>query len=181
MRLYLVRHLSPMVAPGICYGRTDLAVDPAVLASALPALRAQLPAGAPVVSSPLRRCAALAACLSVNAVRHDARLAELDLGAWEMRRWDDIARGEIDAWAADVALHRPGGGESVADMAARIAAFYADMVRERGPDTIVVCHAGAMRLLAACGRGLAPVDMARRAADQPNAIAYGEVLVLECV
>ena len=47
-------------------------------------------------------------------MRFDARLAELDFGHWEMQSWDGIPRAEVDAWAADVAHYRPGGGESVA-------------------------------------------------------------------
>ena len=46
-------------------------------------------------------------------VRLDARLVELDFGSWEMHHWDTIPRAQIDAWAADVALYRPGDGESV--------------------------------------------------------------------
>lgn len=180
MRLHLVRHLAPLVAPGICYGRTDLETDAEELARALPALRAALPAGAPVISSPLRRCAALASALGTE-VRFDARLAELDFGAWEMRSWSAIARAEIDAWAADVARYRPGGGESVFDMAERIAAFYSDLSSEDWPDAVVVCHAGAMRLLSARHTGLSPTGMAREAARQPHAIGYGEVIVLDCV
>ena len=180
MRLHLIRHLPPVVAPGTCYGRTDLAVGPEAQARALPLLRARLPAGAQVVSSPLRRCASLACALS-ESVRFDARLAELDFGAWEMRAWSDIARAEIDAWAADVVHYRPGGGESVFDMALRIDAFYQDLLRESWLEAVVVCHAGAMRLLAARQRGLDPLAMAREAARESHAIAYGEIMLLDCV
>lgn len=180
MRLHLVRHLAPMVAAGICYGRADLETDAQEQARALPALRAALPASAPIISSPLRRCAALATALGAQ-VRFDARLAELDFGAWEMRSWSAIARAEIDAWAADVACYRPGGGESVFDMAHRIAAFHSDLTREDWPDAIVVCHAGAMRLLSTCHAGLSPIEMAREAARKPHAIGYGEIIVLDCV
>ncbi|MCE3604221.1 histidine phosphatase family protein [Massilia sp. P8910] len=181
MRLYLVRHLAPMVAPGVCYGRTDLAVDPDLQALALPALRAALPAGVPVFSSPLRRCADLAAALGGAAVRYDARLAELDFGDWEMRRWDDIDRAGVDAWAADMACYRPGGGESVLDMALRVAAFHADCMLPRIPGAIVICHAGTIRLLSARARGLAPEAMALEAAQHPHAIAYGETVIIDCV
>lgn len=184
MRLHLVRHLAPSVAAGTCYGRTDLEVDPALHARALPALLAQLPAEAPVISSPLRRCASLASALAAAsgaAVRFDDRLAELDFGAWEMRSWSAIARAEIEAWAAQVATYRPGGGESVLDMAHRIAAFYAGLQREKPAQAIVVCHAGAIRLLCACHAGLEPADMAREAAGRPHAIGYGEIVVLDCV
>jgi alpha-ribazole phosphatase len=180
MRVHLVRHLAPLVAPGVCYGRTNIAVDLGLQAHALPALRALLPAGAPVISSPLRRCASLAAALCAN-VRLDARLVELDFGSWEMHHWDDIARVDIDAWAADVAHYRPGGGESVVDMAHRIAGFYDDLVRETAPESVLVCHAGTIRLMAARARGLDPAGMAREAAQRPHAIGYGEIVVLDCV
>lgn len=184
--LYLVRHLAPEVAGGICYGRTDLACSPTLIANALPALRAALPAGAPVYSSPLRRCADLAHSLvhtvadstADDAVTIDARLVELDFGAWEMRAWDNIPKSEVDAWAADVVHYRPGGAESVIEMATRIQAFYSDL--PAGP-VVVICHAGAIRLLAACGRGLAPAAMADAAAAAPNAIDYGEVVILDRV
>ena len=114
-------------------------------------------------------------------MRFDARLAELDFGQWEMRPWDAIVRAEIDAWAADVAVYRPGGGESVIDMAQRICGFYDELLRENLPTAAVVCHAGAIRLLAARARGLAPLAMARHAAEHPHAIAYGEVIMLESV
>ncbi len=180
MRVHLVRHLAPIVAPGVCYGRSNIAVDLGLQARALPALRAQLPLDGPVYSSPLRRCASLASSLSA-AVRFDARLVELDFGSWEMRHWDDIPRAEIDAWAADVALYRPGGGESVLDMAHRVAGFYDALVREAAPAAVVVCHAGTIRLMAARQRGLGPAAMAREAAQHPHAIGYGEIVVLDCV
>ncbi|MBC7685478.1 MAG: histidine phosphatase family protein [Bdellovibrionales bacterium] len=182
MRLHLIRHLAPLVAAGTCYGRTDLAVDATAQARAVPALRARLPAGVPVFSSPLVRCAWLALALAREAdVRIDARLLELDFGKWEMRSWDQIARVEIEAWAADVAAYRPGGGESVTEMALRIDAFYAALMREHWADVVIVCHAGAMRLLSARQAGLSPAEMAREAAQQPHAIGYGEIIVLDCV
>jgi len=180
MRLFLVRHLPPLVAPGVCYGRTDLATDPAVQALALPALRAALPANAPLYSSPLQRCAVLAHALG-GPVTFDARLAELDFGAWEMQPWDAIARADIDAWAADVAGYRPGGGDSVAGMAVRIAGFYADLLRAGAPEAVVVCHAGAIRLLTARAAGMDVPAMAQAAAAQPHRIGYGEIVILDCV
>jgi alpha-ribazole phosphatase len=183
MRLILVRHPQPLVAAGICYGGTDLDVAPEQLERALAALAPQLPAGVPLYSSPLRRCAGLAARLSPFPI-FDRRLVEMDFGDWEMQPWDDIPRADIDAWAADMVNYRPGGGDSVLRMAERIAAFYADLQRQLGEDhegggeAIVVCHAGAMRLLKACHAGLPPAEMALQAAGTPHKIAYGGLLVL---
>jgi len=180
MRLHLVRHLAPLVDAGVCYGRTDLGTDPAKQLLALPALRAALPLAAPFYSSPLRRCAVLAGALG-GPVLLDARLAELDFGTWEMQPWDAIPRAEIDAWAGDVAHYRPGGGESVADMAARIAAFYSDIVATGTSQAVVICHAGAIRLLTARAAGMDVQAMAQAAAAHPHRIGYGEIVTLDCV
>lgn len=179
MRLILVRHPPPLVAPGICYGSTDLDVAPAQLEQTLAALAPQLPADVPLYSSPLRRCAGLAASLSATPI-FDKRLVEMDFGAWEMRPWDDILRADIDAWAADMVTYQPGGGDSVLRMAARIADFYEDLQRQLGNDgqAIVICHAGAIRLLSARHAGLPPAEMALQAAGTPHKIGYGEILVL---
>jgi alpha-ribazole phosphatase len=180
MRLFLVRHLPPLVAPGVCYGRTDLTTDPAVQVAALPALRAALPADAPVYSSPLQRCAVLAEAFG-SRVNFDARLVELDFGAWEMQPWDAVPRAGVDAWAADVAGYRPGGGDSVIDMAARISGFYADLMVTNVREAVVVCHAGAIRLLMARAGGLDVPAMAHAAAAHPHRIAYGEIVTLDAV
>jgi len=183
MRLHLLRHLAPLAAPGVCYGRSDLAVDPALQAAALPALRERLPAGSPLFSSPLQRCAQLARELMPPGapIVFDARLAELDFGAWEMRAWADIPRAEIDAWAGDTAHYRPGGGESVAAMALRVAAFYDALVARALPEATIVCHAGTIRLLVARARGMDAHTTALEAAARPHSIGYGEIIVLDCV
>ena len=180
MRLILIRHPQPDVAPGVCYGRTDLPVAPAQLELALAALLPTLPTGLPVYASPLQRCAVLAARLAPHPV-YDERLVEMDFGAWEMQPWDAIPRAGVDAWAADLANYRPGGGESVLHMAERIAAFHADLQRQlddQDGQAIVVCHAGAMRLLTACHAGLAPPEMALQAASAAHHLPYGAALIL---
>ena len=190
MRLHLVRHPKPIVAPDICYGATDLPVPAQENARVLRCLMTTLPTPTLLFSSPLRRCADLADSLSARCgwrpPIHDQRLAELDFGSWEMRTWEDIPRAEIDAWASDTLDYRPGGGESVTLMAARVSEFYGDLQRSHSgrqhdnDDVIVVCHAGTIRLLLACQHTLAPAEVAREAASTPHAIAYGEVVSLRC-
>jgi alpha-ribazole phosphatase len=182
MRLYLVRHPRPQLAPEVCYGRSDVAVDPQERARVVDLLRAQLPSHLPLFSSPLQRCAGLAAdlcgALDLGPVTLDPRIAEIDFGSWEMRTWQQIGRAEIDAWAADTVGYRPGGGESVLQMAARIAQFYDALLAANTSAAIVICHAGAIRLLRERARGLSVEAMARAAASTPHQIGYGELLVL---
>jgi alpha-ribazole phosphatase len=184
MRIYLVRHPKPLVAPDTCYGRTDVAVSDAEQSHVLHALISALPRRAPVFSSPALRCIGLAASLSraldCPAPIHDPRLAEMDFGRWEMRCWNEIPRSEIDAWADDMAGYHPGGGESVAQVAQRVRAFHGDLLQLRQDCAIVVCHAGTIRLLLACRRALPIADIALDAAHTSHNIAYGELMVIDC-
>ncbi|NWG72980.1 MAG: histidine phosphatase family protein, partial [Parvularculaceae bacterium] len=112
MRLFLIRHPQPAVAPGICYGRTDLplAEHPARHAHAL---RPLLPVAAPLYASPLARARLLAEQLHPAPILDD-RLREIDFGDWEMQAWDALDRRRLDAWAAAPFDFRPPGGETVA-------------------------------------------------------------------
>ena len=180
MRLLLVRHPRPDVAAGVCYGSTDVPANVDETKRVHAALReAGYPGPVPVYASPLRRCAGLARLLAGDGVVFDARLAEMDFGAWELRSWDDIGRAEVDAWNADLLQHRPGGGENLLQVARRVAAFRAALHASGQPEALLICHAGTMRLLAAMQGGAALEEAALRAASTPHRIAYGEMLLLE--
>jgi alpha-ribazole phosphatase len=146
--LHLVRHPRPLVTAGTCYGRLDVEAENADAAARR--LRAELPLGLPVWSSPRRRCTVLAGLLH-PAPRHDARLAEMDFGAWEGRPWDEIPRHELDAWAADVAGYAPPGGESPRALQRRALDFVAGLTV---PEAVLVTHAGVIRVLVAYHRRL---------------------------
>ena len=148
MILYLIRHPKPVVPDGVCYGQLDLAAENPIAVACR--LRAELPDGLPVWSSPLRRCTELAAALHPQPVI-DQGLAEMNFGAWEGRRWDDIPRQEIDAWAADVAGYVVPGGESALTLQQRALDFVA---RLTVPEAVIVTHAGAIRVLLAHWQGL---------------------------
>lgn len=150
MILHLIRHPPPRVAPGVCYGRLDVEAENAPAVAA--ALRAELPPGLPLWSSPLRRCRELAGLLH-PAPRVDARLAEIDFGDWEGRTWDEIPRSQLDAWAADVGGFVPPGGESPRQLQARVLDFVAGLT---GPAAALVTHAGVIRVLVAHREGLPP-------------------------
>jgi alpha-ribazole phosphatase len=180
VKLHLVRHPQPDVAPGLCYGASDVAVDEAELARVHARLgQAGLPSQLPAYTSPLRRCAQLAARLQPHSLHVDARLAEMDFGRWELCAWDAIPRHEVDAWAADLLRYRPGGAECVLDVARRVAAFVDDLRQAGHAQALLVCHAGTIRLLSAMRDGLPLEEAALNAARIPHRIAYGELVVLE--
>ncbi|MDR3018119.1 MAG: histidine phosphatase family protein [Delftia acidovorans] len=153
-RLWLVRHARPLVAPGICYGRLDMEADAQATADAAQALHLALPADCLLVHSPLRRCRQLAQALQVLrpglASTADSRLLEMDFGKWEGQPWDALDRSAIDAWAANLAGHAPGGGETLATMLRRVdeALLQAKRISQSdcaARDIVWITHAGVAR------------------------------------
>ena len=151
MILHLIRHPPPEIAAGVCYGQLDVAAQ--AVATAAARLQPLLPENAPVYSSPLRRCQALAEALH-PAPQFDARLQEMHFGAWEGCPWDEISIDALDAWAADVAGFAPPGGESGRAVQARAVAFLTELLENPAPELVVVTHAGVMRALLAHWQGL---------------------------
>lgn len=146
--LFLIRHPAPAIAPGICYGRSDIGLLADPLAAAR-RLTAQLPGLDRVYSSPLQRCLRLARCLAPSPVT-DTRLMEMDFGAWEGRSWDDIPRPDIDAWARQPLDFAPPGGESGRQVAARVIEFASEFIRRNDIGNIaVISHQGPLRILMA--------------------------------
>jgi alpha-ribazole phosphatase len=178
MTLWLVRHAQPLVEPGICYGALDVAADAQATQQAAEKLAAALPQGFSVASSPLQRCELLT--LTLSALRpdlvpiFDLRLREMDFGRWEGQRWDAIGQPALEAWTADFARHRPGGGESVQLFMQRVAAAW-DAVGTQ--HALWITHAGVVRACRLLAGGTRTID---RADQWPHAApGYGEWLTFE--
>lgn len=165
------RHPRPAAVEGRCIGRTEVRVDRRKSKRLAHRIRRWARHhGLPhvVITSPLRRGCEVGCWLSRWGWRHvvDARLTELDFGAWDGQHWRDISRTEIDAWCAAFEHHAPGSGETVAQLLARCAAFI-----ESTNEACVVGHAG--WISAACW--LAASAAARpESATWPAAIGYGQ-------
>ncbi|MBP0608156.1 MULTISPECIES: alpha-ribazole phosphatase [Burkholderia] len=154
MDVVLIRHPAVGIEPGVCYGRSDvpLAESADGGAQAVRMHLAELSAPSPeqVRTSPLTRCASVAERLARAfdvPLLGDDDWQEMDFGAWEMQRWDDIDRAALDAWAADLMHACAHGGESVARFVARVAR-QADAVAAFDGPQWVVTHAGVIRAFA---------------------------------
>jgi alpha-ribazole phosphatase len=165
-QIWLARHARPLVGPGICYGQLDVAADTEATATSASALAAVIPAATRIVCSPLQRCELLAHSLlglrADLAYKTDARLMELNFGAWEGRRWDDIGPAALDAWVADFGHHRPGGGESMAQFMHRVASAWdeASQAASQTTPTLWLTHAGVIRAAMLIHTGQRQVDQA---------------------
>ncbi len=148
MNLYLIRHTTPMVEPSVCYGQSDVGVteqfdlEAATVHGKLPDL-----AGIPVYASPLDRCRRLAAFLSDQPPRIDARLMEMHFGDWEGRRWADIDPVALRHWGDHYVTEGPPNGEAMQTLHERCTHFYAELLTAGHADVLVVTHGGVIRTL----------------------------------
>jgi len=180
-KLWLLRHAPVLAAPGLCYGATDLEAEAEATLAAAQRIAPLLPAGVVLRSSPLRRCAALADAIAALrpelAVQHDARLAEMNFGAWEGRPWSAIAREDFEAWTGNFAA-APAGvhGESVRVFMQRVAAAHDEWLAG-GESALWVTHAGVLRAVTLLQRG---IRCPEAAADWPaGELAFGGWLTFE--
>ena len=184
IEIWAWRHPRAIGAAGRCIGRTDIAVDPRKARRLAHRIRAAARRhGLPrvVTVSPLARARAVGRVLAGWGwrVQVDARLQELDFGAWDGRRWDDIAWAEVQAWQDDLLHHAPGGGESLAGLVARVQSWCAGQV---GGPQLVVSHGGWLNGLA-LWRSRSPIDSQDRsmpshlaAADWPAPPRHGQLV-----
>jgi alpha-ribazole phosphatase len=156
MRIVLIRHLAPAIAPGICYGRLDIPLHPAARVDALVAHPA-LNGAAQVWSSPAQRCLRVGEAIAAAAqatLTVDPRLQEIDFGDWEGQAWDTIERSDLDRWAACPLTFAAPGGETGQALIARVCSFFGELDR----DGVIVSHGGPLKVLTALMTGR-PVDL----------------------
>ena len=175
MDIYLVRHTTPDVMSGVCYGQADVGLASSfedewqLLSTKLGCLDRPL-----VFSSPLQRCLKLAE----KAVGHfgfaaaisDSRLLELDFGDWELKFWRDIPQGIVGEWTDEHVKQAPPNGESYVDLHRRVCMFLDELAKRKdGKQALVFTHAGVIRALVAEALNVPLRDAARVVVD------YGSV------
>lgn len=143
--IYLIRHTTPAVDKGICYGQADLDVTSSFPEEAA-IIQRYLPAGIQqVYSSPLQRCHKLASRLFPDhQLVLDDDLKELHCGEWELQNWDAIAKEEIDPWMSDFVNHQVPGGESYLQLYERTVNCFTRIAMQEKP-VAVFTHGGVMR------------------------------------
>src|SRR6218665_1345722 len=138
MHIYLIRHTTPLVEKGVCYGQADLDVTASFIEE-VAAISGHLPDTiSRVYSSPLQRCSKLAGYLfPAHAVVHEPDLMEINCGSWELRHWDEIPSEEINPWMDDFVNISIPGGENYVAVFERTTACFRRIAAEGGNAAIV--------------------------------------------
>jgi alpha-ribazole phosphatase len=149
MEIYLIRHTTPNVAKGICYGQTDLDITES-FEEEVASIRPYLPDNIETVySSPLQRCRKLAEALFPQkniALQKD--LMELNCGTWEMQVWNEIPKEEMQPWLDDFINIVVPEGESYLQMHDRVTRRFHQITQELKP-AVIVAHGGVLRSILA--------------------------------
>jgi probable phosphoglycerate mutase len=109
--------------------------------------------------------------LSPQGYNCDARLKELSFGDWEGLTWAEVDRkypGARRIRADDKWAFAPPGGESYADLTARVNAWLA----ERDAEVFVVAHGGVARALMVLLAGVAPSIAANAPVQQGRVLIF---------
>jgi alpha-ribazole phosphatase len=172
VEVYLIRHTTPVLEPGLIYGRKELLLHE-TFPHELIAVLQQLPEHFDIVySSPAFRCVELAKEIS-NDFKTDARLQELDFGEWEGKTWDTVDQVALQCWMDDYVNVCVPGGESMVQMRERVMEFWNELLSKSYTRVGIVTHAGVIRLLLANVRGIALTDIF------DIKIHYGEVILVK--
>lgn len=154
--LHLLRHGEVDTGGArLAYGHLDLSLTPKGEAEG-EALRRhvleRLPRPDGVISSDLTRCSALAERIAADLdlpLWRSPALREQRMGDWEGRSWEALTAEDepgVQAYWADYLHAAPPGGESFADLAARVQAFFDEHAQTlAGRRWVVVTHIGVIR------------------------------------
>ncbi len=148
MEIYLIRHTTPLIDNGICYGQSDIDIA-STWKEEFDTIKSKLPSAKEfnVISSPLKRCALLARSLSTN-ISFDDRLKELDFGDWELKAWSAISEEELNPWMKDFVNATVPNGESYTQLNTRIQDFMNILLTSKDNQNLyIVTHAGPMRII----------------------------------
>ena len=142
MEIYLIRHTTPKIEKGICYGQSDIELAHSFEEEAQKVLN-QLPQQFDVVySSPLKRCNQLATLINPNYIA-DPRLKELNFGDWELKKWEDIPSNKITPWYDDWVNVPNKNGESCFQLVERMKSFLDEQSNLNR--VAIVTHSGLIR------------------------------------
>lgn len=170
MEIYLIRHTTPKIEKGVCYGFSDLELadsyeeEVSLLSKkVIQNLKKQYYKNAKedkkqellIYTSPLQRCSILAKDLKTNLqnyfhpqIKRNKNLKEMNFGEWELKKWNEINEDELKQWTDNFVTESTPNGESFEVLNKRVIDFWQKNIKtekEKGKIALIVCHAGVIR------------------------------------
>lgn len=177
MDIIMVRHTSVDVPRGTCYGWSDVNVASTFIEEAA-VTKAHLDdlwrSGQPdaAYASPLLRARKLATYCGFADAIIDHRLMEMNMGDWEMQRYDDITDPYLQQWYDDY-LHLPTPhGESFPMQCERVGNFLESLKATGHHRVVVFAHGGVLGAAAICAGLYTPEEAWQ------HLVPYGGILQL---
>ena len=173
MEIYVIRHTTPDVAKGVCYGHSNIPVTLAFEEEVRPILL-KIPQHIQIIyTSPLQRCARLATAIAAQNNVHviaDDRLKELNFGDWEMQRWDAIEQTALMRWMDNYEEECCPNGESYLQLVSRVKNFLEAIGTSDHQTIAVVTHGGVIKSMKAI------IDKISLKDAMAYQSAYGEII-----
>lgn len=145
MEIYLVRHTTPAVEKGICYGQSDVDVATSFIEEALQIAKHLPSKNITIYASPLQRCHKLARHLFNNVdIELHTHLKEMNFGDWELKAWDDIDATFLQTWMNDFVNVSVPGGENYQQLYHRAVNTFQEIVA-RNKSAVIITHGGVIR------------------------------------
>lgn len=148
--IFLIRHTSLNIKPGICYGQSEVELSDRFIPEAenikthLPLLDDKI-----ILSSPSLRCIRLAEYLFTKEIHIDKRILEYHFGEWELKLWDNILRKDFNHWMEHIIDTPCPGGESLNQMFQRVRSFWGEIIEHSAENIIIISHSGVIRCILA--------------------------------
>ena len=176
MEIYLIRHTTPDIEKGICYGQAD--IPPAnSFEEEVSKVISKFPVSVEVIyTSPLKRCKALSQRLATEfdiPLIDDPGLMELNFGQWEMKKWNDIDPVLLQHWMDDFVHVKCPEGESYSELFSRVTIFIHKVTATNAKSVAVISHAGIIRAIHSFFNKISLVD------SMNIPVAFGEIFAFQ--
>ncbi|WP_196884956.1 alpha-ribazole phosphatase [Aureivirga sp. CE67] len=144
MEIKIIRHTTPNIEKGMCYGQSNIGVKNTFDEEAEVVLeKIGSVSDFKIYSSPLNRCALLAQKINPN-FTVSRKILEMFFGDWELVAWDEIPREISDPWMQDFVNTKVPNGESYLDLHKRVTSFFDEIVA-KNENAVIVTHSGVIR------------------------------------
>ena len=149
MEIYLIRHTTPKIDKGICYGQSDIDVTDQFEDEVAQIMsQVKFDNTAKIYSSPLKRCTKLATKFSED-VFFDNRLKEIDFGDWENKKWDSLPKLDLTTWMDDFVNVQIPNGETYNQLYKRANEAFYELTSITSKKIIITTHGGVIRSILA--------------------------------